>query len=61
MAKCCDEWWASLPDALKEYVHYYHYDILDILKDFPHKDLKGMHDFRFNVELGGKKNCPIRR
>ena len=55
MAKCCDEWWASLTDVLKGYVHYYHYDIVDKLKAFPSEDLKGIHDFRFNVESRGKK------
>lgn len=58
MANCCDEWWASLPSHLKEFVHYYHYDITGKLKDFPTAELKEMHDFRFKVELeGGKTNA----
>ncbi|MBA7506510.1 hypothetical protein ES706_05201 [subsurface metagenome] len=47
---CCDEWWASLPSHLKEYIHYYHYDIIEKLCDFPATDLTEMHDFRFKVE-----------
>lgn len=27
MAECCDKWWASLDDHMKEWVHYYFYDI----------------------------------
>lgn len=53
MAKCCDEWWANLDDHMKEWVHYYFYDITESLP-IPREDIHEMHDFRFKVELGGQ-------
>ena len=55
MAKCCDEWWASLDDHMKEWVHYYFYDIIERLP-IPREDIHEMHEFRFKVELGGEIN-----
>lgn len=54
MAACCDEWWAGLDDRMKEWIHYYFWDIKE--KRFPltREDIHEMHEFRFKVELGGK-------
>lgn len=55
MAKCCDEWWASLDDHMKEYIHIHYYNISERLRSHIYnKIFHEMHDFRFKVELGGK-------
>ena len=51
MAECCDEWWNQLDDHMKEWVHYYFYDIKGELP-ISREDVHKMHDFRFKVELG---------